>query len=112
MEGVTLSTMLFSFLTSSSLQKKRLLPTVVRSIHPDKCIASCHPLAISPLVQSRGGSSRCLSSPAEALHTYLKLKRLREGPASGGERPRGVGQGLAAPPHHLLPARMQGRRVF
>lgn len=101
MEGVTRSTILFSFLTSSSLQEKGLLPTAVRSIHPCKCKASYHPLAITPLVQAQGGSSLRLSSPAEALHPYLKLKSLPEGPARGGERPRGVGQGLAAPPLHL-----------
>lgn len=41
-------------------------------------------------LQSHGGSSLCLSSPAEALHIYGRMKSLKEGPARGGERPRSV----------------------
>lgn len=43
-KGVTVSAILFSFLTSPSLQQKRLLSKVPGSIHPCKFIVSYHPL--------------------------------------------------------------------
>lgn len=83
MEGVIFPTILFSFLTSSSLQK-RLLPAVLHS-HSIPLMHCFLPPTQSLPVQPQGGAS-----PAEALHTYLRLKSLKEGPVRGGKRGRRV----------------------
>lgn len=93
MEGVIFPAILFSFLTSSRLQK-RLLPAVWRSIHCGECIISYHPLNLACSVSRRCLRASAISPPqlSEALHTYHRLKSLKEGPVRGGEGPEGVGR--------------------